>query len=112
MPWQKGQSGNPNGGRPGKPITDALRLELANPSSFKVPKRSPRALARAILDKACKGDVLAWREVTDRLEGKTPIAYGQSPDLEPIQLIITGVPRAIEDKAAQAIDVTPRARQD
>ncbi len=93
MVWKPGESGNPTGIRKSKPITDALRLELMEPADFKVHRRSARGLARAILNKAGAGDAMAWREVADRLEGKVPQAIGQSDELSPLQLVITGVPR-------------------
>ncbi len=93
MVFQPGQSGNPGGKFKDKPLTDALRMELAEPSDFRVHKRSPRALARAQLDRAARGDTIAFREVADRLEGRVPQAIGAADDLSPLQLIITGVPR-------------------
>ncbi len=107
MVFQPGQSGNPGGKFKDKPLTDALRLEITKPSDFAVHKRSARALARALLDKACKGDALAYREVADRLEGRTAAVHthGQHPELAPIQIVVTGVPRQIED--TKTIDVTP-----
>lgn len=67
-PWKPGQSGNP-GGRPKtkqarqafQKLIDELGLEPA---------------ARAIYTKACEGDVAAFREMLDRVDGKVaqPIA--------------------------------------
>ncbi len=82
-------------------------MEITNPTDAKVHPRSARALARALLAKAGKGDALAYRECADRLEGRVPAVHthGQNPELAPIQLVITGVPRQIEE--LKTIDVTP-----
>lgn len=52
-----------------KPFRDALRMEIADAGED---RRSLRAVARALLDKAAEGDVQAIKEVGDRLDGKVP----------------------------------------
>jgi hypothetical protein len=68
-PWPKGTSGNP-GGRPrNKPITEELERQLLQegPSG----KTWAAAIVEAMLRRASKGDVRAFAELADRLEGKT-----------------------------------------
>jgi hypothetical protein len=61
--WKKGQSGNPNGRPKRQPIAEAYLQLLADPEEA-------LKLARGILAKAQKGDVLAAKEIADRTEGK------------------------------------------
>jgi hypothetical protein len=65
MPFVKGQSGNP-GGRSKVPklITDTL-LKVATQNPDKL-----RLACEKLLDKMVEGDISAFREFTDRLEGK------------------------------------------
>ena len=111
MAWQPGQSGNPSGRPRDKPLTDALRMELANPSPKPPPRGTARRLAYEAISRAQMRDAsgnAAYNAICDRLEGKlvVPQTYGQDPNLGPIQFIVTGVPR-LEDKASNAIDITP-----
>lgn len=69
-PWKPGQSGNP-GGRPKKQsITEELERLLAE----EAPNSGGRAwvvvIAEALLQKARKGDVRAFAELANRMEGK------------------------------------------
>jgi hypothetical protein len=76
--WHKGASGDP-GGRPRKPITEALHAQLAQ---IKKGDRQKRTFAQLIADaqikKALKGNTMAAKEVADRVEGKA----GQRLELE------------------------------
>lgn len=63
MPWKKGQSGNPGGREKRKPISDMYRRILADENRL---KRFCMAQYRL----AIKGDSVASRDITDRLEGK------------------------------------------
>ncbi len=82
-----------------KPYRDAIRMEAFAEIETPVPKRSLRAIARALLDRAAEGDVGAAKEVGDRLDGKVPQTLGQSEEHEPLQFIVTGVPRSTDDNA-------------
>ena len=82
MPFQKGQSGNPNG-RPksNKRFKDALNLAVHERIDEKplrgVETRDEtylRRAAEALVEKAMSGDLRAIREVADRLDGKVPRA--------------------------------------
>lgn len=71
--WQPGQSGNPNGRPRRKPITEELEklLEEIDPTDKKhrrtFKKRIVEALAFQIIK---KGNVAAFTEIADRIEGK------------------------------------------
>lgn len=68
MAWKKGQTGNPLGAQSrDKPFRDALRMEIAQAGPD---LKALRRVAAALLDKAAEGDVLAIREIADRLDGK------------------------------------------
>lgn len=64
MPFQKGKSGNPAGTRKQKLAFEALSMEVASD-----PKRM-RKIARKLLDEAESGNMVAIKEVFDRLDGK------------------------------------------
>ena len=79
-----GFSGNPNGRPKSKPITDAIR-EVLREMAINGEVDKLRTMVRAVVDKAIEGDVPAFREVTDRIEGKSPQAVEHSgPDGEPL----------------------------
>jgi Family of unknown function (DUF5681) len=87
MPFQPGVSGNPGGRTKDRPITDALRMEmaaLANGEVIKHSKGSARQIAQAQLLKAGMGDSIAFEKVTDRLEGKVPQAIVGGADHPPV----------------------------
>jgi hypothetical protein len=103
MTWKPGQSGNPAGG-PGpqnKPYRDALRMEaaaLGNREIVQHPKGSLRSIAQARLLAAAKEAGTAdAKEIADRLDGRVPQAIVGERDHPPITMIVTGVPRAIDD---------------
>lgn len=73
--WFKpGQSGNPSGRPKSKPVRDALRALIE--------ELGLEQAVRAIYTKACEGDVSAFKEVADRLDGKVtqPIAGDDEGD--------------------------------
>jgi hypothetical protein len=77
-PFPKGQSGNPNGRPKGVPNTATrLRriLELTNQkkniANGKIEEFTvAEQMDMALIKKALRGDVVAYREIIDRLEGK------------------------------------------
>jgi hypothetical protein len=76
MTWFPGQSGNPDGGRGKKPIRTAIHLELAMMEEGKldpVPKLSARAMVRAQIRKAVKGDSAAFAAIADRSDGRPSV---------------------------------------
>jgi hypothetical protein len=50
-----------------KPFRDALRLEISRANADKL-----RRVARALIERACEGDVSAIKEIGDRLDGRVP----------------------------------------
>ena len=79
--WKPGESGNPNG-RPKnvKYISEALRELLGgDPALLK-------ELVLAIASKAGKGDVQAFKEITDRIEGKVVETHKFGGDI-PVSIV-------------------------
>lgn len=90
MSFKPGQSGNPGGRSKEHPFRDALRMEIA------AAQRDGdlswlRKIAVALLAKAADGDVVAIREVADRLDGK------------PVQSVEIGEPGAFEEMNADQL---------
>lgn len=69
-PWPKGVSGN----SAGRPKNKLLSIELEKLLEQKVPTVKGKSwavvIAEALLKKACKGDVRAFTEIANRIEGK------------------------------------------
>lgn len=80
-----------------KPFRDALRMEIADAG---VNHRKLRRIARALLDKAGKGDVQAIREVADRIDGKVPQAVVGDDAFDPIR-----IEPATDEQRAKALAV-------
>ncbi len=71
--FQKGQSGHPKGRPRSAALSDALRAALAAapPGGQEEGVESHADLtALALIDRACRGDVAACKEIADRTEGK------------------------------------------
>lgn len=66
-----------------KPFRDALRLVIADAEDN---PRKLRKIAEKLFDEAAQGDVLAIREIADRLDGKVPQGIGGDDELGPVQL--------------------------
>jgi hypothetical protein len=77
MSFPKGISGNPGGKAKGRPWRDAidraLKRRVAENDLLGIDK-----LADALIDKGIAGDVIAIREIGDRLEGKPAQAVQHS----------------------------------
>ena len=78
MAWKKGQSGNPRGRQVEQEWSGALRrslaqLELKNSEGKVTVKKGDalRAIADTVITRAIVGDKDAWKEVGERLEGKS-----------------------------------------
>ncbi len=56
-------------------------------------------LATKLWGLALRGDVMAMKELADRIDGKVPQGHGQDEELGAIQLIVSGVDRAPEDSS-------------
>lgn len=91
-PWKPGQSGNPSGRPKTKQVRDALQKLID--------ELGLEPAVRAIYTKACEGDVGAFKEVADRLDGKVTQPHGGDEEAAPIATtvtIVTGVERS-DDK--------------
>jgi benzoyl-CoA reductase/2-hydroxyglutaryl-CoA dehydratase subunit BcrC/BadD/HgdB len=90
--FKKGQSGNPNGRPKGIPNTKTRLLRILeltqkkkNPITGKDEAFSiAEQMDMAMIAKALKGDISAYREVIDRLEGKANQQLDITTDGEPM----------------------------
>lgn len=78
--WKPGQSGNPGGRPKTKQVRDALQ-KLVNELGLE-------PAVRAIYAKAINGDVSAFREIADRLDGKVAQPVAGDDDLPPIKTVL------------------------
>ncbi len=74
-----------------KPFRDALRMQL---SAAGEDRMTLRAIAEKLIGLAMAGDMQAIKEIGDRMDGKPAQAIVGDDEKPPVQLIITGVPRA------------------
>lgn len=84
-PWPKGKSGNPKGRPKGRTLTEDIRAELAKAPPPEILRKyrglagdvlSSELLAVVVVRKALQGDFRYFKEIIDRMDGKTaqPIA--------------------------------------
>lgn len=85
MPFEPGQSGNPNGAR--KPRAFAEELRMALKATDASDRNGLRRIADALIAKAAEGDVPAIKEVADRIDGKVAQAL-TGDDGEPLTIQI------------------------
>lgn len=76
--WKPGQSGNPGGRPKTKPFKEALQRVIERLGG-------PDEAAAALFARAITGDVAAFKECADRLDGKVPTPVGGTDDLPPIK---------------------------
>jgi hypothetical protein len=69
-PWPKGVSGNPGGRPKTKPLTEEIERLLEQEAPTSKGQTWASLIAQALLTKACKGDVRAFAELANRVEGK------------------------------------------
>jgi hypothetical protein len=99
MTQTKRRRGRPLGWTRERPFLNALRMEIAraeDDNDF----RSLRRIARKLLKVAAGGDILAIRELADRLDGRTPIRVAGDAE-EPIE-VVHRIERVIVDAIASA----------
>jgi hypothetical protein len=77
MPFVKGQSGNPGGQSKTKIWRDAIERAVARRAG-KQDLKGIDVLADALLDEVIKGNVVAIKELGDRLDGKAAQAIEHS----------------------------------
>ena len=88
--WQPGKSGNPAGMKPGTQHSSTrLRrlLEAVQKAKNPVTKQEEEFTTLELMDaaliaRALKGDVLAYREIIDRFEGRVPSKREISGEVE------------------------------
>src|SRR5262249_55634659 len=68
--WKPGQSGNPAGRPKSRTLSEHLRDRLKEQFPSRSDATYGRMVAEALVDRAINGDVMAIREVYDRVEGK------------------------------------------
>lgn len=111
-PWKPGQSGNPAGRPRKRPLSDAyLRvLESPAPADMVVALRQfgirPGArwadiLAVGMVKAAAHGDAAAAKEITNRLEGRVPVAVQIDSDTK------VNIAVSFEAPPGEVIDVEP-----
>lgn len=103
MPFEAGQSGNPNG-TPGpkkiKLFKDALQLSIKRADGDKC---KLGRIADALVEKAIAGDVPAIKEIADRLDGK--VSQPLSGDEEnPVTFAFAGLKDAVAKKLAGLVE--------
>ena len=97
MAFQKGKSGNPSGRPKSKMMTEALILALK-----RVDRQNRTAIQNIVnklVDRAEEGELMAIKEVFDRIEGKAPQALEHS-GFEGGSLVIENIivdPRNIDE---------------
>ena len=98
MPFQPG---NKYGGRKEKPFRDALLMEIKAAGEE---HKALRAIAKTLLQKADGGDMMAIKELADRVDGKVPQAVVGDDEHAPVGIkvienIIVGSQADNEDGA-------------
>lgn len=90
MPWEPGQSGNPNGNRKGQLFAQTLHRAIVQDDGKRV-----RAAIEKLLDLAEAGEPWAIKELADRLDGKASQAVdvGSDPERPVIQKLIREIVR-------------------
>lgn len=87
MPWEPGQSGNPDGNPKGKPWAGMIRRAVYEAGKD---REKLYELAQALILKAMEGDVSALKEIGDRIDGKVPQGLEHAgPEGGPIQAKVT-----------------------
>lgn len=79
------------GGKPDKLIRDALMLAVKRECEGEDGKITTylNRIAAKVVAQAANGDAQAYKEIFDRIDGKSPqsIGLGQAEDLEPLKVI-------------------------
>lgn len=107
MTFQPGVSGNPKGGQiNGKPIRDALNLAVKDRTPDG--RRNIRAMADTIVQMAIDGDVAAFREISNRLEGlpKQSVEVDTGDRLSSLLAQISGSTRGLPSQVIDHDDDT------
>lgn len=84
MPFQKGQSGNPNG-RPPREWTMAELIRNALDEEEKAGKSFKHLVAKKLATMALGGDIQAIKEINDRIDGRPKQNMDVTSGGEPIK---------------------------
>lgn len=84
MPFEKGKSGNPNGGRKAKKAREALERHFLRDGED-MPQLM--RIAAKLAARAEEGDVASIKEVFDRMDGKVPQAIVGDDDMDPVNVL-------------------------
>lgn len=107
MTFQPGKSGNP-GGKAKRPsiMTEALMVALLRPHENDPAGRSKAAVAaEELVELAIKGDVPAWREIINRIEGMpSQQVQHTGADGGPIEQVIRDAPGNLARFIARLIE--------
>ena len=100
MPFKPGQSGNPNGTLPAKLMRDALMIVLHQKKGYKGRKvRRLQIVADKLVCEAEQGNVIAIKEILDRVDGKVPsdvkISTNKALDGQSFEELAQGIAEAI-----------------
>lgn len=104
-PWQKGMSGNPAGRTPGIPNARTRykrMLELISKKTNPVTGEEEEftqleLMDMAIFNKALKGDIRAYTEIMDRLEGRAQQAMDITTGGDKIEPIVIYRPEKLKE---------------
>lgn len=105
VPFKPGETGNPAGRPKGIPNTRTrmlrwleLEMDEVNPATGKKERATIlEKMDAAIIKKALKGDLSAYKEVIDRLEGQSQ--QNVSAKIEVVQVeVISGSPAVVSDE--------------
>jgi hypothetical protein len=91
MPWEPGQSGNPDGAKKHKVFYAALNRAILQEDGLRV-----RKAAEKLLDLASEGEAWAIKELRDTLDGKPGLAIdlGSDPERPMITKLVREIVRA------------------
>lgn len=78
MPFQKGQSGNPNGRKKKGQTTAELLRALGDLKYAGSDKTRKERAAEVVWEQACKGNLQAFLAIVERTEGKVPDKLDQT----------------------------------
>jgi hypothetical protein len=89
--WKKGKSGNPSGVKK-RPWTVKSLIEAVLEEKHDLTKQPMRMmLVRKLVDMAIKGDIIAIKEINNRLDGMPSAALDVTSNGEPIEVNIDAI---------------------
>lgn len=84
MAFQPGESGNPGGRPKAKEWADALRVAVKRADGDRTVLA---AIAERVASEALNGNMVAAKEIGDRLDGKPPQAIVGDDDADPVRVL-------------------------